>query len=1116
MIFSFDYYKNIRDPSFYLCNPDMRMLSSIVARNRSCELRFNDLSTLTFEAPKYISLQDGTKIVAPYYDKIQTFRLIYVERVGWFQITRVEESIGDDEYKNVTAESHQTTFKAIGFYKENRVYKFYDPRDTTDSTYDAADEGALPSIIGQLRKQLGIQLSLHNTPTYVPTTDYGQWTITYISPGLTYSQSSSSNVCRTFEDSAVCYAYDFMVNDVEDAFEVFFDFDFLHHAIKIMSVSEVTEKTNIYLSRENLVKELKIDEDATDIVTVLNCSGQDLDIRMVNPAGTNYIVDFSYYMDEVNHEWMSADLITKLKAWEALVDSLRPTYIEKVNLLRAAYQDSTELSSLVPYLSLKIQDLEVVRDKLIQGELEDEIISAETVELGETSLYSASRFYAKGFSSDEVFECYEDVPTLQDGKFSYSGNGRTDTLENNMKAGYLYFADPEDGNSYCKITQAAKLNDELTEEIIYVGGLERYTTAEQVNTWLALYNKKFASVKDLISGGDSSIQSITEDMAEIADQANILNYFSDSPELYNELRCYWIEGDYENEHLAVLENTTHEETIDLALELLENGEKELAKVCQPRFSLTVDSVNFMRIYEFRQFSEELALGKVITVEKEDGLFFYPALTSFSFSFDDPESFTLNFSNALKLNDWGFTYADLITSSASTSRTVSANWGSIMDYSNNKDVIQDLLRNPLDRTLRAAEENMTNQEFVIDTTGILGRKQVEEGVFDNEQIRLINNVILFTDDNWATAKTALGKVIFNDGGQAKSAYGLLAEVVVGELMMSSTLKIVNTTNTITLDEDGIRIKNASTGSDVFRVTDNGDAYFNGSGRFNGYVYATDGVFNGTVYADSGEFNGTVYATDGVFKGRIEADEGYFHGTIQANDGEIGGLIISDGGLRSGDDENDPAFSITSDGSIMVQKGEIAGLLISEGAIRSNNSITVDFVNSTINGTGVYISEQGIAVGKGPANQYGIIMDTNGTVICGSLSVTGSTGRIYTSGLGLYVGSGGAHMEFGSHRIVDINTYGSIGIYTDHSARILGGAGSSGGSDSFSIGLSSTVGGSNLDTSSPYISITSSGGKLIGNWDVGGDDLAAIQHTVEGLETRLQQVFAYLNIEYPPIT
>src|SRR5699024_5822356 len=124
--------------------------------------------------------------------------------------------------------------------------------------------------------------------------------------------------------------------------------------------------------------------------------------------------------------------------------------------------------------------------------------------------------------------------------------------------------------SYCKITQKAKLNDDLTEEILYAGGFERYTTAEQVNTWLSLYNKKFASIKDLISGGDSSIQSITEDMSEIAQQANILNYFSGSPELYNELRCYWIEGDYENEHLAVLENTTHEETIDLALELLEN------------------------------------------------------------------------------------------------------------------------------------------------------------------------------------------------------------------------------------------------------------------------------------------------------------------------------------------------------------------------------------------------------------------------------------------------------------------------------------------------------------------------------------------------------------------
>lgn len=107
-----------------------------------------------------------------------------------------------------------------------------------------------------------------------------------------------------------------------------------------------------------------------------------------------------------------------------------------------------------------------------------------------------------------------------------------------------------------------------------------------------------------------------------------------------------------------------------------------------------------------------------------------------------------------------------------------------------------------------------------------------------------------------------------------------------------------------------------------------------------------------------------------------------------------------------------------------------------------------------------------------------------------------------------------MRFGGHQIYDNNTYSSIGLYTDTSlgqgSRLVAGGGE------LLVGLATNIGSSVLQTNSPYISITPSGGKLIGNWDVGGDDLAAIQHTVEGLETRLQQVFAYLNIEYPPIT
>ena len=50
------------------------------------------------------------------------------------------------------------------------------------------------------------------------------------------------------KDSDVKYGYDFIVNDVSDAFEVIFDFDILNHTISVKTVDDVTQRTGIYLS----------------------------------------------------------------------------------------------------------------------------------------------------------------------------------------------------------------------------------------------------------------------------------------------------------------------------------------------------------------------------------------------------------------------------------------------------------------------------------------------------------------------------------------------------------------------------------------------------------------------------------------------------------------------------------------------------------------------------------------------------------------------------------------------------------------------------------------------------------------------------------------------------
>lgn len=824
MEFLFDHYKKIKDPTLYLHNPDMKPISAIKARNRNFVLRFNDLSELTFEAPKYEKSKDGTMFELPYYSRLATKRLIKIDEIGWFQITQaVENEDGLTAYMSITAQSHQCAFKEKGFFCEGRLYKFYDESDPYDANYDSDKEDAIPSVVGQLYQQLGIKVAVAITD-FEPDEDYGNWTIVYIDPALKYVEGATANVCRAFKENSATYGYDFMVNSVENAFEVIFDFDFMHHAIKVKRVESVTQKTNIYLSFDNVVNELQTTEKADDIVTVLNCSGNDLDIRTVNPTGTNYIVDFSYYMDEVNYHWMSQELINKIKSWKALVDSKKTQYSTLVTNLRNAYEAHTEASSDIVYVKRKNQDLEAVRDQyIVDNTTANMLFVAETIEVGKKSLDSSSPYYTTALADTDQRTCYSEPPTRSGASFSFSGSGVRATLKTSMDNDRLYYMDYS-GNTYCKIVMGTKVVDGA--EVNYVASVERYTVYSNISTWLTIYGNVIDSRQDIIDSRKATADGILEQMQSIADETNILKYFSDAPTLLTELRHYWIEGDYNNDNLAVLDSTKPEEAVDLARELLACGEKELARVCQPRFSVSVNSIKFIKIYAFRRFMYELALGKVITVEKAKDVYYYPALTQMSFSLENgDDSFELVFSNALKLNDWGFTYADLIASASNTSKNVISNWNELMDYSAHKNSIQELLLNPLDKTLRLAEKNMNNQEFVVDNTGILGRRRKAEDLFEPEQVRMINNLLLFTDDSWQTVKTALGKIVYTEDGVDKKAYGLLAEVLVGSLVMSNRMKIQNEGATITLDKDGIIIKNTS-GTKVFEAKPNGNAYFHG--------------------------------------------------------------------------------------------------------------------------------------------------------------------------------------------------------------------------------------------------------------------------------------------------
>lgn len=828
MNLSFDYYKNLKDVELYLCNPNEKELYALPCLDRKLTLRFNDLSELTFTCYETIRASDGEMITIEGYEYIQTRRLIYVTDIGWFTIvTSNEYNNGAIKYKEVTCHSLQAVFKDKGIYCEERVYYLYNPSDPYDNNYISDDEASIPSVVGQLYQQFGIHLDL-DQGCDDPIQPYACWTITYINSALigkgrNFKESNSSG-------------YEWMVKTVENAFEVVFIFDFYYKTIRIMLPNEITKQADVIYSFSNFVKDLTIEENAENIVTVMNCNGDNCNIMDVNPTGSNYICDFSYYMD-AEGKWMSEALKTKIKSWTSAVAEAKPDYEAKILELRASYDNLADINVQLQDISRIYTDLAAAAAKKSVAMVNDIVLSgivwAESVDIGNKSMEPNSAFYNVPLAKTHQITVYKNQPAFdsETGAWSVSGDHFTGTLDecfaytdasNNRYVYFIDISDGKSGDSYCVLQGNSEIDKTSFEAKYTCKGFKRYVDLQASNLWMNKYDIKKSAIQAAKETCESAIEAIKAQLEAYASTLNIIKYFADSPALLKELYCYWIEGDYTNDNIAITDDTTQSEAIELANELLESGKIELSKVCQPKYQFTLTSVNCLKQYEFEHQMNELELGKIVAVEKDEGVWYYPALLEIEYDLDNTDSFSLRFANALRLDDWGYTYGDLISSAASTSRQVSANWQNFISYTKDRAEIGSLIKEPLSTTLRAAFANMTNQEFMIDETGILGRKFSDstKGSFIDEQIRIVNNVILFTDDNWETAKTALGKIYFlDDEGNKTTAYGLAAETVVGALIMGEKLKIKNKESTVTVQAEGITIKK-SDGTVVFEAKADG--------------------------------------------------------------------------------------------------------------------------------------------------------------------------------------------------------------------------------------------------------------------------------------------------------
>lgn len=425
--------------------------------------------------------------------------------------------------------------------------------------------------------------------------------------------------------------------------------------------------------------------------------------------------------------------------------------------------------------------------------------------------------------------------------------------------------------------------------------------------------------------------------------------------------CYYRREDAYSNGNYISDGLTDAECLAKAKELVEAAEKEAKKACVLQRTVSTSLHNLFALPEFEPLYDKFALYNYIRIRTEDEILKL-RLIGIDFSGDSIETINVTFSEQIESVDG--TSSDLQSiirqaksmASSYPSTALQAKQGSIAN-----DEIADMYRNGLNAA-KTVLANNDNQEVTVNEAGILCRRMKDEGVYDEKQLRITGNMIGFTQNNWQSVELAIGETIFEDpedptNTEKKSAYGIVAENIVGKLMASEKVFIGNKNHNVLITGNGITIKNGLIQSANYKAGKAGSMLDLENGTFDfaggSLTYKNNSLtVKGNVTADRLIATGSgKIANFNISENELYTDNASFENQT--------GIYFGNKGLKIGNgfkiDENG---NLTASGVLNLANGYIAytpanGLVV-KGNIQANNGTFRGTITSTATISGGEIS------------------------------------------------------------------------------------------------------------------------------------------------------------------
>lgn len=601
--------------------------------------------------------------------------------------------------------------------------------------------------------------------------------------------------------------------------------------------------TSILVSVENLTDEVTY---TTDVDSIKNCfkmqAGDELMTAAVinsNPNGSAYL----YYFAEETLKDMSPELVTKLKSYDVLVKNNEPEYRKLMeDYYNALDQRAYYQSSMMPEGSIQeFVNASTEAAKLTTANLSPMAIPTVSAS-SKTTVESALKTWAKAFilTGYVSLDINESIWTYNSGNTgTWRGNFKITSMKDNEDIAYSSIINVTVNNDYqtyinqkvIKQIQSTtddkydilnynplasdfswdKFKDALTKfsytrlksfADAYGAALDVLVQVNQASKEADLYSVLYQpyyqmqkcvidemnAKQSIIDGWNSNIMSLERQIQHIQDILNFEKYLGTT--LYEEFSMYRREDTYQNNNY-ISDGLDNAELVQKSVEFIEEAKKQIVESGEYQHSISSTLYNLMLISEFEPLLDNFEIGNWIRI-KVDNDIYRLRLISYTEDHNSLSTIPVEFSSVTKTTNGVNDIKTILDQSKSMASSYSYVSKQAIDGSEAFTQLKNFVVDGLDSSLINIKNN-NREEVTYDSHGIICKSfdDITEN-YSPEQLRITHNILAFTDDNWESVTTALGKHDYikydesTDSYIHDTAYGLSASFVAAGYIYGSQI------------------------------------------------------------------------------------------------------------------------------------------------------------------------------------------------------------------------------------------------------------------------------------------------------------------------------------------